>query len=226
MCGRAILTATSSELREIFGLTEVPDLAPRFNIAPTQPIAIVREPGRLELVRWGLSGASARDTRINVRGESVATTYRESFSSRRCLVVVDGFYEWRRSPNVGRGASQPFVMRREDGKPFALAGIWARRVTADGEVIDECAVVTGEAKGVVADVHDRMPVIVARESHARWLTGDANDARGLLVPIAEGLTSYAVSARVNAPANDDAKCLEPAAVDEREARKGNLTLFD
>ena len=226
MCGRAILNASYDDLREIFGLHDLPELTPRFNIAPTQPIAIVREPGKLELVRWGLSGASAREMRINVRGESVATAYRESFASRRCLVVVDGFYEWKRSANVGRGASQPFVIRRGDGKPFALAGIWARKVTPDGEVVDECAVVTGEAKGVVAEIHDRMPVIVARESYARWLTADAKDARALLAPIAEPLTSYAVTTRVNAPANDDAKCLEPAASEESEPRKGNLTLFD
>jgi putative SOS response-associated peptidase YedK len=226
MCGRAILNASYDDLREIFGLTEIPELTPRFNIAPTQPIAIVREPGKLELLRWGLSGASARETRINVRGESVATAYRESFASRRCLVVVDGFYEWKRSRNVTRGESKPFAMRREDGKPFALAGIWARRVTPDGEVIDECAVVTGEAKGVVAEVHDRMPVMVARESHARWLTGTAKDAQGLLAPIAETLTSYEVTTRVNTPANDDAKCLEPASSEESEPRKGNLSLFD
>jgi putative SOS response-associated peptidase YedK len=234
MCGRAILTATPDDLRELLGLTEVPAFAPRYNIAPTQPIAVVRAPGRLELLRWGLSKGTAkggakgnakespRETRINVRAESVMTAYRESFAQRRCLVVVDGFYEWQRVANVARGASRPFLLRREDGKPFVLAGIWASRVTEDGEVMDECAVVTGASTGVVAELHDRMPVILSRESLACWLTGKPSEASALLIPTAEGLTSYAVSSRVNSPANDDPRCIEPAPA---EPPKGNLTLF-
>ena len=182
----------------LLGLTEVPAFAPRYNIAPTQPIAVVRVPGRLELLRWGLStgtgkgGAKGsakdrpRETRINARAESVATAYRESFARRRCLVVVDGFYEWQRVANVARGASRPFLLRREDGKPFALAGLWAPRVNEDGEVVDECAVVTGASKGVVAELHNRMPVILPRESLARWLTATPSEASALLIPTAEG----------------------------------------
>jgi putative SOS response-associated peptidase YedK len=236
MCGRAILTASPDDLRELLGLTEMSDFAPRYNIAPTQPIAVVREPGRLEFLKWGLtkgdarggpsapSGPGARELRINVRGESVATAYRESFAKRRCLVVVDGFYEWQRRANVTRGASQPFLFRREDGKAFALAGLWTRRVSEDGEVIDECAVVTGAAQGVVVPVHDRMPLVVPRESHLRWLAGDVKEASALLVPSAEGLRSQAVSSRVSSAANDDAACLEP--VDPRHTPHANLTLFD
>jgi putative SOS response-associated peptidase YedK len=228
MCGRAILTATADVLKGYFGLDDVPDLTARYNIAPTQPIAVVRHAGRLELLRWGIPAASegARGQRINVRGESVATAYREAFRARRCLVVVDGFYEWQRANHEGHARGKPFVVRREKGEPFALAGIWERRVTVDGEVQETCAVVTEPSRGVVAPIHDRMPVIVPREAFTRWLSGSAGEARGVLESLAlreVPLVSYEVSTRVNAPANDDAKCLEPAPADPRG---GNLTLFD
>jgi putative SOS response-associated peptidase YedK len=228
MCGRAILTATADVLKGYFGLDDVPDLTARYNIAPTQPIAVVRHAGRLELLRWGIpaDAEGARALRINVRGESVAVAYREAFRARRCLVVVDGFYEWQRSRQEGHARGKPFVVKREDGEPFALAGIWERRVTGDGEVRETCAVVTEPARGVVAPIHHRMPVIVPREAFTRWLSGSAGEARGVLesLPLREvPLVSYEVSTRVNAPANDDATCLEPASV---QPRSGNLTLFD
>jgi putative SOS response-associated peptidase YedK len=228
MCGRATLTATADVLKGYFGLDDTPDLVARYNIAPTQPIAVVRHAGRLELLRWGIPAVAGgeRAQRINVRGESVATAYREAFRARRCLVVVDGFYEWKRASHEGHARGRPFVVRREDGAPFALAGIWERRVTEDGEVQESCAVVTEPSRGTLAPIHDRMPVIVPREEFTRWLTGNAGEARGVLEGLAlreVPLVSYEVSTRVNAPANDDAKCLEPAPV---EPLPGNLTLFD
>jgi putative SOS response-associated peptidase YedK len=149
MCGRATLSTSPEDLREAFGLSDLPELPPRFNIAPTQPIAVIREPHRLELLRWGLilPGGHRQGARgINVRVESVARApaYRESFRKRRCLVIVDGFFEWERRDK----GKQPFVVRREDGKPFGLAGIWERSTTTDGEVIDTCAVITGDARSV------------------------------------------------------------------------------
>jgi putative SOS response-associated peptidase YedK len=222
MCGRAILANSAEELRRALGLTTVPELLSRFNIAPTQPIAVVREAGKLELLTWGLAGEPKRGPRINVRMESIEQAYRGAFQARRCLVVVDGFYEWKRDSNEGHGRGRPFAIRREDGAPFALAGIWERRVTADGEVVESCAVVTGPARGVVEGVHDRMPVTIARESFEPWLTGDVRAARALLGTRAEGLVAYEVGSRVSSPKNDDAQCLEPAAP---ERRTGNLTLF-
>jgi putative SOS response-associated peptidase YedK len=214
MCGRATLSTSPQDLRDLFGLDDVPELRPRFNIAPTQPIAVIREPHRLELIRWGLilPGDHRRGAQgINVRVESVARApaYRESFRRRRCLVIVDGFFEWEKRDNV----KQPFIVRREDRKPFALAGIWERSATTDGEIIDSCAVVTGDAKGVVAEVHDRMPLIVPAVGYTRWLDPGEKQLADLLVPTAEALVSYPVSTLVNSPANDDPRCVEPVAAE-------------
>jgi putative SOS response-associated peptidase YedK len=224
MCGRATLSTSPEDLREFFGLDEAPDLPPRFNIAPTQPIAVIREPHRLELLRWGLvlpGGQRHGAQGINVRVESVARApaYRDSFRKRRCLVIVDGFFEWQRREKV----KQPFLIRRKDGKPFALAGIWERSTTTDGEVVDSCAVITGEAKGAVTELHSRMPLIVPVTGYARWLDPGGADLADLLIPTANGLVTYPVSTLVNSPANDDPRCIEPAAAGGE--LKGSLSLF-
>jgi putative SOS response-associated peptidase YedK len=214
MCGRATLSTPGDEIREVFGLDETPDLLPRFNIAPTQPIAVIREPRRLELLRWGLvlPGAHRHGAQgINVRVESIARApaYRESFRKRRCLVIVDGFFEWQRRDKV----KQPFFVRRDGGRPFALAGIWDRSTTPIGAQIDSCAVITGDSKGVTAELHNRMPLIVPDTGYARWLDPSVRELADLLVPSAEGLVIYPVSTLVNSPANDDPRCVEPVAGD-------------
>jgi putative SOS response-associated peptidase YedK len=225
MCGRAKLSTPVETLREAFQLDEVPDLPARYNIAPTQPIPVVRSPHRLDLLRWGLmiANAKGRGGGINVRVESVARApaYRDAFRARRCLVVVDGFYEWKKNAT---GRSQPYIVQRQDRRPFALAGIWDRGVTLDGEVLESCAVLTGPARGVVAQVHDRMPIIVPASEYARWIDGDAKEVADLLVPSADGLVAYAVSTIVNSPTIDDSRCVE--AVAESETAPRNLTLFD
>src|SRR5580692_6512124 len=139
MCGRASLSADHDELREAFGLTEMPaEMLPRYNMAPRQPLPIIREPGRLDLVRWGLPKLG-HGLGVNVRVETVARApaYRESFWHRRCLVVVDGFYEWKHEGKT----KQPFRVCRPDRKPFALAGIWQDTTTDDGEMVDTCAII-------------------------------------------------------------------------------------
>lgn len=211
MCGRATLSTTADVLREVFDLEHVPLLSPRFNIAPTQNLPVIREPHKLELVHWGLSDVGP-SLRVNVRGESVARApmYRDSFRSRRCLVIVDGFYEWKHSGK----RKQPFLVRREDGKPFALAGIW--KTAPEGE--DTCAVITGDAQGVVAALHNRMPIVVRPENYDRWLDPEQSAAE-LLVPDASELASHPVSDRVNSPRQDDPGLIE--AVPET----GNLELF-
>jgi putative SOS response-associated peptidase YedK len=225
MCGRAKLSTPAETLREAFQLDEVPDLPARYNIAPTQPIPVVRSPHRLDFLRWGLmiANSKGRGAGINVRVESVARApaYRDAFRARRCLVIVDGFYEWKKN---AAGRSQPYVVQRQDRQPFALAGIWDRGVTLDGEVLDSCAVLTGPAHGVVAQVHDRMPIIVPASAYARWIDGDVKDVADLLVPSAEGLVAYAVSTIVNSPTNDDSRCAEAAAGPETAPK--NLTLFE
>ena len=208
MCGRARLATDPDELREAFGLDEVPSMPARYNMAPSQPLPILREPRRLELVRWGLP--TSRGIGVNVRLESLyAPAYRDAFYKRRCLVVVDGFYEWRKEGK----ARQPFMVRRTDGKPFALAGIWQHTTTADGEVIDTCAIITGAAKGVAAPLHERMPLIVPREAYARWLAHDAHgtDLGPLLVTSAADLGSTPVSTFVNSAAHEGPECAEPLA---------------
>ena len=218
MCGRATLSASEADLRRIFGLTELLPLAPRFNIAPSQVIAVIREPRKLELLKWGLELARGRG--VNVRAETVARApqYRDAFRTRRCLVVVDGFYEWKREPNAKK---QPFLVRREDAQPFALAGIWDRSTNADGEVIDACAVITAKAQPPVAELHDRMPVVIAPESHARWLDPEERPT-DLLAPSGADLVAYAVSPLVNSPANDDPRLVEPL---QDPDRGKNLELF-
>jgi putative SOS response-associated peptidase YedK len=202
VCGRATLSAPEALLRELFELEQIPLLNPRYNMAPSQDLPVIREPHRLELLHWGLANlGQARG--VNVRAETVARApqYRDSFRSRRCLVIVDGFFEWQR-----RGKKkQPFLVRREDGQPFALAGIWDR--SEDGE--DTCAIITGAAQGVVAQLHDRMPIIVPREARERWLDPGERAPTDLLKPDASELVSHAVSPAVNSPKNDDPRCIEP-----------------
>jgi putative SOS response-associated peptidase YedK len=212
MCGRTTLVTPAADLRQAFGLDEVAELPPRYNIAPTQPIAVIRQPRRLEQLRWGLMlpDASARGPGINVRVETVAhaPAYRDAFRQRRCLVIVDGFYEWQRREKL----RQPFAIRRADGRPFALAGIWSAYATSDGEGVDCCAIITGPATGVVAPLHDRMPLLVPPAAHGPWLAHGtpASDLLGLMTADASALETFPVRPLVNSPLNDVPMCIERA----------------
>jgi putative SOS response-associated peptidase YedK len=226
MCGRATLSTPGDELRELFGLGETPELSPRFNIAPTQPIPIVRErkpldeseargERRIHLVRWGLVPGGARDLKvgarmINARIESLATRaiFRDALVRRRCLVAVDGFYEWRADGRVKR----PFVVRRAEGGPFALAGLWDRWRSAQGEAVDTCAVITTASLPPVDAIHDRMPIVLARERWDEWLDPRERDPARLVALLADpvrDLVLYEVGPRVNNVVNDDAECARP-----------------
>jgi putative SOS response-associated peptidase YedK len=221
MCGRTTLVTPVIELRQAFGLDEVAELPRRYNIAPTQPIAVIRQPRRLEVLRWGLMlPDGTRGPGINVRVETVARApaYRDAFRRRRCLVIVDGFYEWQRREKT----RQPFAIRRADGRPFALAGIWSAYVTSDGEVVDCCAIITGPATGVVAPLHDRMPLIVPPAARAAWLAADtrASDLFDLMTADATALETYPVSPLVNSPLNDVPMCIARA-----DAAPTTLPLF-
>ena len=219
MCGRYTITSPLDAIRALFNVDERPNLAPRFNVAPTQLVPVVR-PGdtpsgrALVQLRWGLIPHWAKDARIgakmiNARAETVADTaaFREAYAKRRCLIVADGFYEWRRDGKQ----KQPFRFVLADGGPFAFAGLWSRWRDPAGETIESCTIITTAANAVVAPIHARMPVILAPDNYARWLD-PANDARPLLRPFpAEALTAYPVSPRVNAVRNDDAGLIERAA---------------
>jgi putative SOS response-associated peptidase YedK len=222
MCGRTTLVTPTPDLRQAFGLDEVAELPQRYNIAPTQPIAVIRQPRRLEVLRWGLMlpDAPARGPGINVRVETVARApaYRDAFRQRRCLIIVDGFYEWQRREKL----RQPFAIRRADGRPFTLAGIWNPYVTSDGEVVDCCAIITGPATGVVAPLHDRMPLIVPPAAGATWLATDTrtSDLFDLMTADATALETYPVNPLVNSPLNDVPMCIERA-----DAAPATLPLF-
>jgi putative SOS response-associated peptidase YedK len=222
MCGRYELSSHPAAIALAFGLPFPPDIHPRYNIAPTQQVPIVREnvQGERELmqVRWGLVPGFAKDpsigTRmINARAESVTTNgaFRYAFARRRCLLPVTGFYEWRKA----RKGKAPMHVGMRDGRPFGLAGLYERWISPDGEVLDTCTIVTTNACDSLRRIHDRMPVIVPEADYARWLDCSNADASDLLATWkGEALHVYPVSARVNAVANDDASLRERVATDE------------
>lgn len=206
MCGRTTLASPVDQLKEIFDLEDVPPLTPRYNIAPTQMLPVMRERGRLELVRWGLviNASSARRPLINVRSESVARNraFVESFRNRRCLVLVDGFYEWK---TEGKRRA-PFILRRPDHQPFALAAIWDTVLDAKGTPLPTCAILTAPALAPILDLHHRQPIVIPKRSFAQWLTPNA-PARDLLHIPQNDLIATEVSDRVNRMENDDEGCV-------------------
>jgi putative SOS response-associated peptidase YedK len=221
MCGRYMLTTPVDALRQLFLFTERPNLAPRYNIAPTQEVPIVRRTrdgaGReLIMVRWGLVPYWADDPKIgnrliNARRESVARTaaFREAYQRRRCLVPADGFFEWQKE---GR-TRQPLLVRRKDQAPFAFAGLWERWPQPGGGVLRSCTIITCPANKLIAPLHDRMPVILASEDYERWLDPSRADGRELLEPYpAAELEAFPVSPRVNSPQYDDPECIAPLAI--------------
>lgn len=220
MCGRITLSTTAEIIADVFGLDSVPPLRARYNIAPSQPVAVVRNAGepparRLDELRWGLVPAWAKDPAIgnrmiNARAETLAEkpAFRSAFRSRRCLVVADGFYEWRR---IGKRA-QPYLVRRRDRRPFGLAGLWESWHSVDGTTLLTCTIVTTAANPLMAPIHDRMPVLIAARDHATWLGTGADRAEldALLAPCPEEeLEAFAVSPHVNDPRNDDEQCVQP-----------------
>lgn len=220
MCGRFTLTSTPERLALRFGLREVPDLSPRFNIAPAQDVATIRaepEGARvLEPRRWGLIPPWAKDPKvgirmINARAETAAErpAYRKAFRLRRCLVPADGFYEWAGTSQ----ARQPYHIGVNDGSPFAMAGLWERWSSPGGLVIESCTLLTTRANERIAPLHDRMPVILDPQDYARWLDPESRDVDGLLDllrPFAsDRMTLHPVSSRVNNPRYDDPTCAQP-----------------
>ncbi len=232
MCGRFTLRTPANIIRDVFGLQPLPGLLPRYNIAPSQPVAVVRVAAgehHLQMIRWGLIPWWAKDVTIgnrmiNARAETVATkpAFREPFEQRRCLIPADGFYEWQR---LGNGRKQPFHLELTSGDPFAFAGVWDRwRDRSSGDTTESCALITTEANSTVAPIHDRMPVMLRPPEFSAWLDPAANPEplRELLRPIAaEQLRATAVSALVNRPENDDPFCLDPVVAPRRQP-----TLFD
>jgi putative SOS response-associated peptidase YedK len=221
MCGRYTLKSPVERLAEKFHLTDALSLKPRYNIAPSQPVAVVRRlpdnsDRKLAMLRWGLIPAWVKDSAsgaqpINAKAETAAEKpmFRDAFRHRRCLVPADGFYEWRQEDK----RKQPVYICMKDREPFAFAGLWERWEGSDGRTIESCALLTTEPNDLLRPVHDRMPVILDPKDYDLWLDPDVRDAekvRRLLGPYPpEEMTAYPVSLRVNNPRNDDPVCIEP-----------------
>jgi putative SOS response-associated peptidase YedK len=217
MCGRFLLTTPGDVLAEAFGLAEAPEVLPRYNIAPTQHVdAVVCEadvPRRHTRFRWGLItpwGKPGEKPRalINARAETLAErpSFRTAFRRRRCIVLADGFYEWKAE---GRGKT-PHLIRIADGRPFGIAGLWNPPSPASSE--PTCTLVTTSPNELVATIHDRMPVILRPPETDLWLdpaVEDPHELSRVLTPFPAGeMEAWAVGASVNNPRVDDPSCAE------------------
>lgn len=221
MCGRFTLTVDPGQLQETFPWVEIPEeILPRYNIAPSQPVAVVPNDGknRLDFFNWGLIPFWAKDPKIgnrmiNARSETLAEkpSFRGSFKYKRCLVLADGFYEWRKEP--GSTAKTPMYIHMKDKKPFAFAGLWDSWQSKDGSEIRSCTIITTEPNSLVAEIHNRMPVILPAEVYQDWLHEGEYDQSllsSLLKPYpSEPLEAYPVSRQVNSPQNDSPDIINP-----------------
>jgi putative SOS response-associated peptidase YedK len=222
MCGRYRLSRRKQEVEEYFDVcSEAEEWNPFYNIAPTRLVPVIRqhprEPHRdLSLLRWGLIPSWSKETSagastINARSETAASlpAYREPLRFRRCLVPADGFYEWKRTA----AGKQPYCFEVSHGELFAFAGVWDGWRGPDNQWIRSFSILTTAANTLTAPIHDRMPVIVAKENYDLWLDPEVTDVRvasDLLRPYnAAGMRCYPVSERVNHVQNDDAECAKP-----------------
>ncbi|MEK6255696.1 MAG: SOS response-associated peptidase [Chloroflexota bacterium] len=214
MCGRYTLTAVPEDLRAIFDGVEIPDeFVPRFNIAPSQPVAVIsnQNPDKLDFFVWGLIPSWAKDPKIgnrmiNARGETLAEkpSFRAAYKRRRCLIPADGFYEWVSRP--GEKKKTPHYIQLKSKQPFAMAGLWEYWQSPDGSEIYSCTIITTEPNAMLAKLHNRMPVILPPDAYPLWLS-ESEQSRDildpLLVPYPETeMQHYPVSTLVNSPANE------------------------
>jgi putative SOS response-associated peptidase YedK len=222
MCGRYRLSRRKQLIEEYFATASGDDdWSPRFNIAPTQPVVVIRQnpkkPVReLSLMRWGLIPSWAKDSSvsasmINARSEtsSMKPAFRDALKSRRCLIPADGFYEWKRDGKT----KQPFCFEVNQGELFAFAGLWDRWRDASGKTVETCSILTTTPNAVISAVHDRMPVILDPDSYDLWLDPGMRDVTAaceVLKPYdARLMRCYPVSTRINHVANDDEESSRP-----------------
>ncbi|MGA2061905.1 MAG: SOS response-associated peptidase [Thermoguttaceae bacterium] len=224
MCGRFSLRARNAEiLAEYFGIVDVPLLKPRYNIAPSQPVPVVRlkpaksKPQReMVLMRWGLIPSWAKDAAIgnrmiNARAESLAEkpAFRAALRRRRCLVAADGFYEWQEIERK----KQPYFIRFRDDRPFAFAGLWEIWEGPDHAAIDSCTIITTTASQLLRPIHERMPVILAPDAYEVWLdtaVENMDTITSLLVPFSsKEMEAYPVDTLVNKATHDEPGCVNP-----------------
>ncbi len=221
MCGRFSLGADATTLASQFSLFEAPPWTPRYNIAPTQEVlVVVQDPTKAKRQarrhRWGLIPSWAKDPAIgnqliNAQAETAATkpAFRVAFRKRRCLILADGFFEWKKENRH----KQPYYIRLDDGRPFAFAGLWEHWEGPEGKAIDSCTILTTTPNDLLRPLHHRMAVILAPANYDLWLDPAIQEVDRLQPPLrpypAEALTAYPVSTRVNNPSNDTPDFIEP-----------------
>jgi putative SOS response-associated peptidase YedK len=231
MCGRYVIFSTPEAIRALFRYGEQPNFPPRYNVAPTQPIPVVRlldGKRSFALMRWGLLPSWVEEPKtfpllINARGESVLDkpAFRNAMRRRRCLIPTDGFYEWQAglSSPAAAGPKQPYLVRAKRGEggaapPLAFAGLWETWTGPNGEELDTAAIVTTDANRTLAAIHPRMPAFIAPEAFDLWLDCDAvpaEEAVTLIKPADDALLEiYPVSPAVNRVANDSEALIVPA----------------
>jgi len=231
MCGRYRLSRRKQLVEEYFDTAPLDDdWNPRYNIAPTQPVPVIRqhpkEPVRqLSMMKWGLVPSWAKDTSgaarmINARSETASTkpAFRDPVRFRRCLIPADAFYEWKRTAT----SKQPYCFEVNDGELFALAGLWDGWKDANGTWVKTCSILTTTPNAVTSAVHDRMPVVLDRESYDLWLDPGMHNVAAIsevLKPCdARLMRCYPVSTRINHVANDDEECSRPVEIAETQNR--------
>ncbi len=217
MCGRYLMTSPVEAMRQLFQFDQLPNIAPNYNVAPTQEMPIVRRKmgdRRRELVtaRWGFiphwaDGPKMRYSTINARSEKAAKSpvYRDAFRKWRALVPADGYFEWK-----GEGKEkEPYLIRMKGGGLFAFAGLWSIWSSPKGEDILSYTIMTTEPNELMAEIHNRMPVILATDDHERWLDAGADPAEILKPCPSDWLEAYPVDKRVGHVKNNDAELIEP-----------------
>jgi putative SOS response-associated peptidase YedK len=221
MCGRYTLTVDTADLQAAFPQFIFPEkYAPRFNISPTQPILAIPNDGKniADFFLWGLIPAWAKDPTIgsrmiNARAETLAEkpAFRSGYKYHRCLVLADGFYEWKQQP--GTKTKVPNFIRLKSGEPFAFAGLWETWQSPDGGKVKSATIITTAPNNLMASLHNRMPVILPHGVYEQWLDPAARAPESLnnyLVSYpSEEMTAHPVSTLVNSPANDRAECIAP-----------------
>jgi len=219
MCVRYRLSRRKQIIAEHFDAPFDDDRELRYNIAPSQPVPVIRQTANsvreLSLMRWGLIPSWATDPSIgfktiNARSETITTTasFRDPFRTQRCLIPSDGFYEWAQS----RKNKQPYCFEVGDGEIFAFAGLWDRWIDPHGKEIESCTIITTRANVYLSDIHDRMPVILPSGAYSSWLDPALRDNRiamGWLVRYAGAMRRYAVSTRTKQVQSDDEECASP-----------------
>lgn len=221
MCGRYVLKQTPARLKEYFGLDEIADFSPHYNIPPGTDIPVIRQSPEgkrvLHLLRWGLVPHWAKDPSIgsklnNARGETVAEkpSFRDAFKRRRCLIPADGFYEWK---TEGR-QKQPYYISLKSGEPLAMGGLWESWRGPDGEILRTACIITTGPNAVMTPIHDRMPLILRPEEWQVWLTAPPEDILDMVGPYdAEPMQAWQVSRRVSKTVDDDAGLIEPSGLE-------------